>query len=302
MIVCDYLTVSTPLENGPALRAACHDVCLRLDGAETQFESVVCGNHARLDFRERMNVATLSASGVMLSKLRAAGLFIELLGSIAANAPYKVTHLDLARDEEQDAPAYLAMLYGRLRVSGAALTRKLIPPNQIKFMVSRCDDGRDSGSIMIGNRKRAETTAIVYDRRVDAIEKGKPDPGYLVRTEIRTGVPGMTLKDAFAPEPLFWHFAAPTFGKRPDDVAPWQPWGEPFTLERALVDDLPARMRRLLECSGDIQRLLSMADQLPGDGLEQLKRMFAFTVATHANTLRFEAGTAQAIGDSARLQ
>jgi len=151
---------------------------------------------------------------------------------------------------------------------------------------------------MVGNRKSAETTAIVYDRRSDAIQKGKPDPGHVVRTEIRTGVPGLTLKDAYEPEPLFWHFASPTFGQRPAGVPEWDAWGEGFRITPP-QDDLPARMRRLLECSGDVQRLMRMADELPGDGLGQLKRMFAMQVAIHENTVKFGMGTAQPIGDSA---
>lgn len=299
MILCDYLTVSTPLHNGQSMYDACADVCLRLEDAQLLYNAVSVG-HGRLHYRERHSVATISASGVLLSRLRSAHALFEFLAAIANNGPYKVTHLDVARDEQQDAPSYLAMLYGRLRVTGAKLTRKRIHPDEVVTMFSRGPDGRDTGSIMLGDRRSQETTAIVYDRQADAKRKGKPDPGPLVRTEVRTGVPGMSLKDAYEPAALFWYFAAPTFGEKPSDVPDWQPWGEGFQLEPKPTIDVPAVMGRLLDTSHDVQRLLDLADKLPGDGLRQLQQMFANRCVIHKQTVMFAAGTAQAVGDSGR--
>lgn len=289
MIICDYLTVSTPRDNGPALAAACSDVCLQLDGSQTEGLGVRINKHGLLRYGEKNQVATLSASGVMLAQLRAANMLFDFLAAIASHGPYKVTHVDVARDEECDAPSQLAWLYGRLRVAGAQLTRKKIRPDEINCMFSRGPDGRDTGSIMIGDRRSAETTAIVYDRQHDARRKGKPDPGSLLRTEIRTGIAGLSLKDVAVPDPLFWHFATPTFGKRPDDVCDWQPWGEGFCLDKPDADPL-AQLRRQVERSSDLNRMLELADQLDGDGIGQLQRLISQRIRLHLETLKFTAG------------
>lgn len=301
MILCDYLTVSTPKENGPVLMAACTDVCLSLAGSQTDPVGVRYERHGLLRYSERNQVGIVSVSGYMLSALRTRSMLFDYLSAISSNGPYKVTHVDVARDEECDAPERLALLYSRLRIAGAMLTRKRTSPAEITTMFSRGVDGRDTGSIMLGDRRSQETTAIVYDRQHDARRKGKPDPGPLLRTEIRTGMDGLTLKDAACPEPLFWHIASPTFGERPADVAEWQAWGEGFVLPVSQVD-LMASLRRLVDGSRDLERMMALADKLPGNGLQALEVLVAQRLQLHRQTVQFTAGTAQPIGDSEQLR
>lgn len=290
VIITDYCTVSTPLGNGPFLLEAVSDVVLQLPEAATDPQGVRVGKHGLLRYQERPTngIATVSASGHVLALLRAGKLLADYCAAVACSSPYHVTHLDVARDEDCDAPSKLQWLYGRLRVAGCALTRKRVQPRDIKAMWSRGDDGRDTGSIMIGNRKRAETTAIIYDRRHDAAAKGKPDPGPLLRTEIRTGVAGMSLRDVWEPGPLFHHFASPELVQRPSDIADWQPWHERFDIERA-DHDVPERLQRFLDNSTDLKRMMALADQVPGDGLGLLQRKLAQAIETHRRTLEFTA-------------
>lgn len=288
--IADYVTVSTPLANGPALYGAVLDVALLLDDARTDHQSVRVGKHGLVRYQERSasGVAVVSTSGHVLAMMRASNLLFEFCGAIASAAPYHVTHLDVAKDEECDAPARLQWLYGNLRIAGCALTRKRIKPQDVRLMASRGDDGRDTGSIMIGDRRRAETTAIIYDRRHDAVCKGKPDPGPLLRTEIRTGIPGLSLRDVYDPEPLFYHFAAPELATKPDHVPEWQPWGEMFDIDR-VAKDAAEQLARLVDRSGDLDRMLALADQVPGDGLGLLQRLLAGRISLHRHTVDFEA-------------
>lgn len=298
-VIADYFTMSTPLEYGEAMLGAVRDVVLQLDDTETDYRGIRVGTHGRVHFTERKDsaVATISASGMVLAKLRAVSLLYDLCGAIAATGPYKVTHLDLAHDVMGDVPAMLEDVYARLRLTGCALTRKRTPPHQITQMLSPGCDGRDTGTVFIGNRKKAETTAAVYDRRHDALCKGKDDPGPLLRYEIRTGVPGMSLKDLVQPEPLFYHFASPDLLPRPATVPDWQPWGEAFTVGQR-QDDAMVKLARYVERSGDLRRLHDLAQQVPG-GTEQLRRLLNQRLRVLDATAAFEKGSARhAMGDS----
>lgn len=291
-VVADYVTVSTPLDNGPQLCGALADVCLRLDGAVTDGRDVVIGKHGRLHYTERVasGVAVVSASGWALAQLRAAGLLFEYCG-VVAEGPHKVTHLDMAHDVECDCPTALQSLYTRLRLAGCALTRKRTAGTDCTAMFSRGADGRDTGSIMIGDRRSAETTAIVYDRQHDARRKGKPVPERsMLRFEIRTGVPGLSLRDVVEPEPLFWHFAAPDLGAKPANVASWFPWGEGFEVVRNTVDDAE-KLARLIERSSDLERAFAIAQRMPG-GVAQLRRELNLRLKVLERTAEFQHGAA----------
>lgn len=302
-VITDFATISTPIGNGAAMMDAASSVVMQLPDALSERGSVRVGRHGLLRYQERSGsgVATVSASGWVLAELRAAGLLFEYCAAIASASPYHVTHIDAALDRMCDPPSELQLLYGRLRIAGCALTRKVTHPRDIKVMLSRGEHGRDTGSIMIGNRRSAETTAIVYDRQADALSKGKPDPGPLLRTEIRTGVPGLSLRDVYEPEPLFYHFASPGLMPKPDHVSAWAPWGEMYDLERSQLD--PADVLRLaVERSGDLERLMRLADAVPGDGLGLLVRYLAQAVELHRHTRAFAAGVSGAVPTGEQLR
>lgn len=270
-IITDYLSVTMPVGAGPDLRDALTDVCLSLPESQTDPLGVRVGKFGLLRFQDRHGVTIASASGVMLATLRAASLLEQYCVGIASVGPHRVTQIHAAGDVECDAPAELKRLYGLLRVGGIQLTRKRIPPSQVKTIFSPGEDLRDTGSIMCGHRARHETTLCIYDRRHDAIEKGKPDPGPVLRYELRTSVPGLTLRDAVQPEPVFYHFMGALF-PRPDAVPTWEPHGEGFVMQRQPIE-LQDRLRRLVDQSPDFARAIELADQLPGEGFDVLVRM-----------------------------
>jgi len=288
-VIADAVTVSTPIGNGPDLREALADVCLQIPESQTDPLGIRLGKFGLLRFSERGNVAIASASGVMLAGLRAANLLADYAAAVASVVTYNVSHLDLAHDESCDAPAVLQRRYKLYRLAGVALTRKRIPGSKVKCLFSPGDDGRDTGSIMFGNRKTMQTSAIMYDRHHDALEKGKPDPGMLLRTEVRTGIPGMTLRDVLHPAPLFYHFAAPGLIAKPDDVPQWEPHGGGYSLNRPQVD-AQDKLRRQVERSTDLGAMYRLVDELPGEGLDVLVRLVRNRYKLHRQSLAFAAG------------
>lgn len=286
-VVTDFLTVSVPKGAGLDLRDALTDVCLSLPESQTDPLGVRLGRFALLRFQDRPTVTVASASGMMLAALRASQLLHDYCAAVASCGPHRVTQIHAAHDVECDAPSELHRIYQTVRGLGVALTRKRIAPRNIKTIFSSGADCRDTGSIMFGHRARHETTLCIYDRHQDAIEKGKPDPGPLLRYELRTSVEGLTLRDACEPAPLFHHFMG-AFFRRPDDVAPWAPHGEGFTLPRANIDS-QVKLRRLVEQSADIARAIDLADQLPGEGLDVLLRLIRNRAKTRRQTRTFTA-------------
>lgn len=286
-VLLDYLTVTVPKGAGLDLRDALTDVCLSLPESQTDPLGVRVGKFALLRFQDRPTVTVASISGVMCAALRTAALLDAFLAGVASCGPHRVTQLHAALDLEVDAPPELDNIYARTRTHGVALTRKRIPGRAIKWIKSVSDDGRDTGSIQIGHRARHETTACIYDRHQDALDKGKPDPGRLLRYELRTGVPGLTLRDASHPASVFYHFMG-AFFPRPDDVAPWSPHGEGFTLPRVEIE-LPMQLRRQVERSADLDRMFRLVDQMPGEGIDALVRLVRAQYATHRRTLAFTA-------------
>jgi hypothetical protein len=292
-VIADYVTVSTPIGAGADLRDALVPVCLSLPESQTDPLGVRLGRFGllRIADQQRNGITVASCSGSMLAALRGADLLAEYVAAVASVTTYNVTHLDLARDEVCDQPAVLAHRYSLLRIAGVKLSRKAVQPERINCLFSRGPDGRDTGSIMIQHRATSRVSAIIYDRQHDARKKGKPDPGPVVRTELRLGVPGMTLRDVLEPAPLFYAYAAPGLLPRPPDVPAWSPFAEGgFRVTRATLDPID-RLRRQVERSTDLEALFRTVDQLPGEGIDTLVRLVRARYQTHCRTVAFGSGT-----------
>jgi hypothetical protein len=110
----------------------------------------------------------------------------------------------------------------------------------------------------------------------------------------------MTLRDVLEPAPLFFHFASPDLMPRPDGVAPWSPHGEGFTLDRIATED-QVKLRRLVERSVDLERMIDLADKLPGEGMDVLLRLVRHRAKVRRTTRSFAEGASgarSAEGDS----
>lgn len=279
---CDYVTVTVPATEGPVLRGALSDVCLQLPEAETDPLGVRVGSFGLVRFAERPGVAIASASGVVLQRLRVARLLDEFCASVAYAGAHKVTRLDAASDLICDPPAVFVSTRDRLRATGCRLSRKLVPPSRITSIENLRADGRLTGTVNVGHRRSAETTAVAYDRQHNCVCKGMPDPGPLFRFEVRTGVPGLTLRDVVEPAPVFYRYASPDLVPRPDGVPEWVPYGEGFTVERRSRTELE-RLERLVDTSSDLARIFRLLDAIEGDGLAELQRLIRRRYARHLN-------------------
>ena len=174
-------------------------------------------------------VAVISASGVVLSTLRSAGVWPAFLRVLSSDV-HRLTRLDVALDVPVDAPPLLEALYSRASSGGVALTRKALDPvRHVSRWQSPDLAGRDSGTVYLGG-KAAEVRARVYDKRLERVAHGFSDPGPCLRAELTvTSAMGISLKDAWEPAPVFWHFMAGAlegFVARPSGVPAWVPGGD----------------------------------------------------------------------------
>jgi len=261
--VCDYLTVSVPTGDSIGLRTDLTELSLRIPDSHMVDDGVRV-DHGMLYFASYGSFSVVSASGTMLAALRAHSLFADYLSIIGACGPHRITRLDAALDFQCDVPAAIEAFKEQLTSQGCKLTRKRIRHQDCVAILSRNDVGKLTGSIMVGHRKRHETTACIYDRQHDARQKGKPDPGPLLRIEVRTGMPGLTLRDAYQPWPLFHHLAAPDLIGYDPDAPEWVPFDGGYTLEPRTALTPREKLDRICERSSDVALLLELAQSFPG--------------------------------------
>ena len=105
----------------------------------------------------------------------------------------------------------------------------------------------------------------MYDKRRERLDKGGSDLGFdLTRYELRLRGVGATLRDAYEPSSVFWHYMAPDFLPRPAGVPEWLSGAEGFSVPK--VDPvLPAvRLVRRVEASDDFMDLVRLAGSFEG--------------------------------------
>lgn len=223
-------------------------------------------------------VAVISASGVVLSTLRSAGVWPAFLRVLSSDV-HRLTRLDVALDVPVDAPPLLEALYSRASSGGVALTRKALDPvRHVSRWQSPDLAGRDSGTVYLGG-KAAEVRARVYDKRLERVAHGFSDPGPCLRAELTvTSAMGISLKDAWEPAPVFWHFMAGAlegFVARPSGVPAWVPGGDyvGFSLPPRSVLDPVRRLERRLERSSELQDLCKLACSVRGGSVLVYRRL-----------------------------
>ena len=221
----------------------------------------------------KFGVGWFGASGDALSVLRGAGLFREYLGAVAMS-PHRVTTLHATLDVAEDGPRAVHRIYRRALRGAVRLTRKAIPVAQVsRVQRSGHIDGRQTGTVYLGNRKR-DVSGKVYDKRnqlldVVASEHGAiadaialNDPGPLTRYELQFGRHvGVTLRDVEDPSALFWHHAGSLL-PRPSNLEAWVPYSEGFTMPDRSEVNYVRQLELLLENSVDIHRACRLADKI----------------------------------------
>ena len=266
-VFCDDLRVSVPLESWDEISAEIGAV-LADTGLGPEFESETVkawrGGNGTARSERMGRVRVLSVSGATLAGLRLAkqfGRYLSALGSV----PHKVTGLHATLDVRESTPEVLARLVAKAESDdGLRAGRKRIPVQSMQRYLTRLPDGRDTGSIYCGS-KSVEIRPVVYDKRRERLDKGGADLGFdLTRYELRLRGVGATLRDAYDPEAVFWHYMAPDFLPAPLEVPAWVPNGEGFVVPRA-EPTLPAvRLLRRVEASDDFADLVRLAGTFPG--------------------------------------
>lgn len=260
----DWLSVSTPKDTFTFIESevrgiisAIPDITALPDYAGWAFPD---GGRVKLWGRGRVNV--ISASGKAIVAMRAMGLYGEYLRALSSEV-HNVTRLDVALDMRGlDTPAILDGLYQRGVSGGVRLTRKGdIGVRRFSAPFLGCD----TGTVYFGDRGANRVAARVYDKRFEVYSKTGVDVAYpWLRYEIEVmRMSSPTLRDAWEPAPLFWHFAGRDGGllPRPGDVPDWVP-GQPFTLSPLPPRDELAAFRSRLERSSELSDLLRQAASL----------------------------------------
>lgn len=271
-VFCDDLRVTVPAESWvdlePLLEGVLSDAGMapefreekrrhwRVDGGVVRSES----------FRL---VRAVSASGQALARLRAVGLFGRFLATLGS-VPSKVTGLHATMDRAEPTPPVFDRLMAKAATpDGLRAGRKRIPVSDLQRYVVRLADGTDTGSMYCG-AKTNEIRPVIYDKRQERLDKGFADLGHdVTRYELRLRDVGATLRDAYEPESIFWHYMAPDFLPAPSGVAPWVSHGEGFAVDHPEPLMPAQRLQRRLDNSSDLADLIRLAASFQG-GVEYL--------------------------------
>lgn len=275
----DYLNVTTPRENEEGMREALVPL---LDAAGT-FEEVQPGRFQFYDvkfergklvpipdgaihFKRRGAVSVVSASGAVLRRFRMRNLFAEYL-AVLASFPHRVSMLHVTADYLVPSPPDVVAEVKKAAQSGAlALTRKKLLPSQCTYLLGADVDGKETGTVYLGQRSNADVWAKIYDKRHERLSRGYADPGSLVRVEVAVQSDvGATLRDVAQPRDIFFHFAGRSLVIAPPEFSGWVAHGEGYVLGERRERTLFERMESLISNSLDVARLGAMALVLYGD-------------------------------------
>lgn len=231
----------------------------------------------------------ISISGSFLEQLRdppgqvdSHDWYGDLLMALS-ESPHTVTRLDAAYDIFEDAAPILKKLvkkYPRFcKFSRKALRTKTI--TEIR------EDGQASGTFYVGHRQKAMVTARVYDKSLERLSKGVFIPN-TTRYELtfRKGS-GVSLKDAYDPERLFWSQASTLLLKVPSHIEPWFPnCLDSWEYQRPKLADGEILQRRI-ETSSDLNAILELASEL--GHLEWAKSLLLRKIDSYSSpTLKFD--------------
>jgi hypothetical protein len=272
-VFCDFLSVTFSCGDWDQVKEA---IAPALDsvGAQVEMDSedgtLWRSGDGTVRAKRYRQVMSLGASGSMLAALRFAGAFgayLTALGSV----PHRVTRLDASKDIVTPTAPVIASLVDRASTpDGVKLTRKRVGPSEVTRLVSRQPDGSDSGTVYLGGPS-AEVRACVYDKRLERMKNGLCDVGPLTRYELRLkSQVGMTLRDAYDPEVLFWHFMAPDVLPAPGPVVEWIPQADGFAIDWPPHPSPLARLQRRVDTSDEVAALLRLANEVGPYGFGML--------------------------------
>lgn len=202
----------------------------------------------------------LSTSGGVLGRMRDCGVFMDYLAMMGA-FPHRVTRLHATCDYAVPSPGAVIRGVKSLAAAGEVqLSRKSLPASQCLFILAPGADGLDTGTVYLGEQKKSDITAKVYDKQRERVSKGLSDPGPVVRVELSLGSElGLTLRDVADPAGVYWHYAGKMLVERPAGLPEWVGNGEGFVLPPRRVVGPLERMQKLLEESFELRQLVDLA-------------------------------------------
>lgn len=270
-VFCDHLNISFPKDCFDDVLSSVAPV-FDLAGASMETDSLyrfAAGGTCKID--RRYGVSVLRMSGQALYHLRALDLFASYLQSVAEHS-YRVTLLHATLDLPDRAPPVLDRLYKHARRGGVRLSQRCVKPENVRRIISPDIEGVDTGTVYLNGRK-ADVYAKVYDKRHERLCAAGIDIGPCTRVEIGvTSRQGITLKDAWDPTAVFYHYASPQLVQAPPGQPEWVPGDVGFKLPPK-VTSLPAqRLMRLIESSADVRRIVELAEQVGPHGRDLVYR------------------------------
>lgn len=288
---CDYLNVTVPAERYEACTADLLEIVRAVGGRDAQDGLVRLGDGGTFVHRVKYGVGFYGLSGAAIAVLRDSPVSFNFWGeylTVLGEGLHNVTRLDAALDVAADAAVVVGQLYRRARGGKFALTRKAIPPGEIRRVFAPAiAGGYDTGTVYLGARTR-DVYAKVYDKRQELLQraidahKGAAladivalnDPGPLTRYELTLGRKvNVGLRDAYEPEAVFWHFAGESLAplqRRRSGVPEWRAHGTGFAVPRSGGTDNARQLQLLLETSHDVRRAVTLADRLGPYGRDYL--------------------------------
>lgn len=272
-MICDWVTLTTPESVSDSVLTDVQKV-LHAVGAIAVTDELwqLANNNGSFTHKKRRNFSVFSASGQMLDELRTKDLYSDFFSPFVGT-PHSVTRLDIAHDRLVDAPRALRHIYSKARSGKIALTRKKLRLSQVRRLMSPRADGIESGTVYLG-RPTAEVRARIYDKRLEILDKTGFDIGHdRTRYELTlTSKTGIGLSDVFSPEAAFWHHMGDVL-KRPANAPVWEKTGEGFSLSKP-KDYLPTELlKRKIEFSPEVDKLLLLAQDCGPHGVDMLCRL-----------------------------
>lgn len=228
--------------------------------------------------------ARISASGSVLAHLRGLNILDEYLSTIA-EAPHRVTRLDVAYDTGEDGSEVVRALRERYGGGKVYLTRKGLDPTCL--LGYRDHDGAETGTFYAGQRSRSRVTQRTYDKQHERYSNSGEITGPWTRYELTVKADvGATLRDAVDSDPIFFHFMAPAIVAPDPSVRAWESnraydWVSPV---KGVLTDWE-RLERRISTSAESGELASLFAEGLGIGLtqEQILRMIGQAASSGAS-------------------
>lgn len=266
-VFCDWLDVTTPPDREHALLSCLGPLICAAGGSKLSDDLYdLGGGKVKMGIMRR--VFRVSLSGSCVRALQVQGLWETFLAELG-EGPHRVTRLDAAVDLDVDGADSIATLQAAYPLGHVALSQRRI---RITELLSTRSDGRKTGTWYAGHRSGAEVTCRVYDKAQQVLDTRGDSIPPRTRAEL-TVRKGCTLRDAFQPERVFWHYMAPAIFERPSEAPEWSSgWAEGWTMEK--IDILPAqRLKGLIERSPELAAIIELADSLGSGGRSMAIRL-----------------------------